>query len=664
MHRFVAPFLLSAFVLPVSAQTADTSVVRLAEVRVEAARGTVARADDAAFALTLRVRGIADIDTPKDVSAAGLLRAIPGVYASDRAHLALGDRIAVRGQGARAGFGVRGVQVVLDGIPLTLPDGQAVTESIEPGVVRRVESIRGPSARFWGNGSGGVLAFDTVPGDGELPFVRAALTGSAWATRSGLVEAGARTAAGPLRVWASVLDTEGYRDHARGRLVRLGASGRVAVFRSALLRWSAGAVDQDVEAPGALTAAELAVDRRAADPRYVATASGKVSRQGHAGLRLDLPAAGGTAEVSGWGLGRRLENPLPFAWVGVDRRAAGLRAAWRRGSDRFGLDVAIDAATQDDDRVNAANEGGMEGAVRTLEQRETVKALSAGVLGSLRIVRGFSGQAGFRWDRLSLALDDGLTTDGDQSGSRRLGEASPVLGLRWSVGRTTAYASWSTAFESPTTVELVNRADGRPGFNPDLGPQQTRGMEAGVRSDGNAWAIDVSVFDLSIRDLLSSFESPVDGRTVYRNAGRATSRGVDGSVAWTPGRGWKAMAVFLWSKFRFEESGIPVPGVPERVLRLAVSKSIRAVHAELSLDARSALPADDAGTARDPSAAFFHAEVSHALNVAGATVRPFMAVRNALDLERAAAVLPNARGGRSYEPAPGRHLAAGVGVRF
>lgn len=664
MRRFLVPFLFPAVALQVSAQSADTSVVTLDEVRVEAARGMVASVDDAAFALTVRVRGIAEVDAPKEVSAAGLLRAIPGVYASDRAHLALGDRIAVRGQGARAGFGVRGVQVVLDGVPLTLPDGQAVTEAIDPGIVRRVESIRGPSARFWGNGSGGVLAFETAPGDGELPFVRAALTGSAWATRSGLVEAGARTAAGPLRVWASVLDTEGYRDHARGRLVRLGASGRISVSRNAVLRWSAGAVDQDVEAPGALTAAELVVDRRGADPRYVATASGKVSRQGHAGLRLDLPAAGGNAEVSGWGLGRRLENPLPFAWVGVDRRAAGLRAAWRRGSDRFGLDVAIDAATQDDDRVNAANEGGKEGAVRTLEQRETVTALSASVLGSLRVARGLTGQAGFRWDRLTLALDDGIITDGDQSGSRRLGEASPVLGLRWSVGRTTAYASWSTTFESPTTVELVNRADGRPGFNPDLGPQQTRGMEAGVRSEGNAWAIDVSVFDLSIRDLLSSFESPVDGRTVYRNAGRATSRGVDGSVAWAPGRGWQATAVVLWSRFRFRESGIPVPGVPERVLRLAVSRTTRAMHAEVSLDARSALSADDAGTARDPSAASLNAEVSRTLAVAGAAVTPFVAVRNALDLERAAAVLPNARGGRFYEPAPGRHLAAGIGVRF
>src|SRR5690606_12274270 len=70
---------------------------------------------------------------------------------------ALGERISMRGFGARTQFGVRGVRVVADGIPATFADGQSALESIDPGSVETAEVIRGPASALYGNASGGVI---------------------------------------------------------------------------------------------------------------------------------------------------------------------------------------------------------------------------------------------------------------------------------------------------------------------------------------------------------------------------------------------------------------------------------------------------------------------------------------------------------------------------
>src|SRR5205823_8182128 len=51
------------------------------------------------------------------------LVSVPGVYAANRYNFSLDQRISIRGFGARAQFAVRGIKVLVDGIPQTLPDG-------------------------------------------------------------------------------------------------------------------------------------------------------------------------------------------------------------------------------------------------------------------------------------------------------------------------------------------------------------------------------------------------------------------------------------------------------------------------------------------------------------------------------------------------------------
>src|SRR5206468_2906506 len=73
----------------------------------------------------------------------------------------LDQRIAIRGAGARSAFAVRGVKILLDGIPQTLPDGQGQLTHVELGSADHIEVLRGAASALYGNASGGVISITT-----------------------------------------------------------------------------------------------------------------------------------------------------------------------------------------------------------------------------------------------------------------------------------------------------------------------------------------------------------------------------------------------------------------------------------------------------------------------------------------------------------------------
>ena len=77
------------------------------------------------------------------------LNKIPGIYVQNRYNFAQDQRISIRGFGSRAAFGVRGIKILYDGIPLTLADGQSQTDSLDLSSSERIEVIRGPVSALY-----------------------------------------------------------------------------------------------------------------------------------------------------------------------------------------------------------------------------------------------------------------------------------------------------------------------------------------------------------------------------------------------------------------------------------------------------------------------------------------------------------------------------------
>ena len=139
-------------------QAQDTLEISLPTVEIQATR-TFETTLSAARSIYVKQRDNAMVSP--GLSLQRSLRGIPGVRITDRGHYALGERVLVRGMGYRAAFGVRGVQAFLNGIPLTLPDGQSMLDIVDPAFIRRAELLRGPSSIYWGNASGGALFLST-----------------------------------------------------------------------------------------------------------------------------------------------------------------------------------------------------------------------------------------------------------------------------------------------------------------------------------------------------------------------------------------------------------------------------------------------------------------------------------------------------------------------
>src|SRR6476469_8407231 len=95
---------------------------------------------------------------------------VPGIAVLNRQNYAQDLQIQSRGFGARSTFGVRGIRMLADGIPASMPDGQGQAATFALGSAERIEVLRGPFASMYGNASGGVINVETMDGP-ETPAI-------------------------------------------------------------------------------------------------------------------------------------------------------------------------------------------------------------------------------------------------------------------------------------------------------------------------------------------------------------------------------------------------------------------------------------------------------------------------------------------------------------
>ncbi|HYR08620.1 MAG TPA: TonB-dependent receptor [Longimicrobium sp.] len=604
------------------------------------------------------------------------LSALPGVQVDNRFNYALGERISVRGLGARAQFGVRGVRVLVDGIPATLPDGQTTLNHVDPSALGRAEVIRGPASALYGNASGGVIRLSTAaPPDAPLASEHRVLAGSDGLLRME-TSAGGRAGAAAYRAYVSRLSYDGYRRHASAE--NLNAGGTLAYARGAdEVRLSFTAVRYDALNPGSLSDSLLRVDRGAAFARNVEQRTGEEGRQGQAGLWWRHQAGPGALEVAAYGLARSIDNPIPNAVIDLDRRVGGVRASWSADAGPVRWLAGAEVEGQHDDRLNFANQAGERGA-RTLDQRERVTSSSAFAQGAAALFGRLEVLGALRYDRFRFAVRDRLVSDAnpDDSGARTMQRVSPALGVSFAATPAVSlYANLATAFETPTTTELANRPSGAGGFNPDLQPQRTVSAEVGAKARPAPWLwLEGAAYRARVDDALIPFGvAGAPGRVFYRNAGEARHRGIEASAVLTPRRGWSARAAYTWTDARFgryvvngeDREGNPVPGVaPHRLDVSLLASPESGPFAGVDLRHVSSTPvADDDAEGRFRSPAHTLLDVRggwEGMRLGRVGLSPFGGVMNVMDGAYNTSVVVNAFGRRYYEPGPGRTVYAGV----
>ena len=84
-----------------------------------------------------------------------------GLWITNSENQAQDNRMSIRGFGSRSAFGIRGVKIILDGIPLTTPDGQSQVDNIPFELIENIEVLKSLSSTRYGNASGGVVTINT-----------------------------------------------------------------------------------------------------------------------------------------------------------------------------------------------------------------------------------------------------------------------------------------------------------------------------------------------------------------------------------------------------------------------------------------------------------------------------------------------------------------------
>ncbi len=623
------------------------------------------------------------------------LALLPGVTVANRANPSQDTRISIRGFGARSAFGARSIRILRDGMPLTLPDGQTPIDYLDLESVGQVEVIRGTASALYGNASGGVIDLRSAPPP-AVPFALQArsFTGTAGLRRYvGLFGGTAGGAAYIGNIGRTMID--GYRTYAHQRLTNAFVRTTTTVAHTELALIGMGLDMPLAENPGALTRAQTDSAPRQADAQSVLKRARKTVHQVQVGFSARRPVLdGGELVAQGYGGTRSLFNPLTFAVVGVDRTQGGAGArftvpvrvpALPSVENRFS--IGADAQWLNDARKNWANCNGLARATATcpqitvekgnltLDQRELVSSFGPYVRDEVEVGR-FRASAGVRADQIRFEVRDNFLSDNrDDSGARTMHAVSPMFGVAARLSPFhSLYANVGSAFETPTTTELGNQADGSAGLNRDLKPQYSTTYEAGAK--GLAFSrlqYDAALFDTEVRDELIPFEVlNGNGRTYYRNAGRTRRRGAELTLGTDVGP-LSLNGAYALSHFRFRQftsgsaqyGGNAIPGVPEQ--QVQVSGAWRFRHAYLlgEMQAKSKVYVNDANAAAAPAYSIFNARVGGTAVFGKPWLAPVFGVQNLFDKQYVGSVAINASGAsiaatKFYEPAPGRTWYLGL----
>lgn len=627
---------------------------------------------------------------------------IPGIVVQNRQNYAQDLQISSRGFGSRAAFGVRGVRLIADGIPATMPDGQGQAATFSLSSAGRIEVLRGPYSAIYGNHSGGVIQILTEDAPARPTAGATAAFGSYDTSRIG-IQAGGQTGKLNYVLDLSRFETNGYRDHSSTRRDHFNGKWKYAPDGDSALTLIINALDQPgTQDPLGLNAAQVRSNRRQVAPAAVKFNTRKDIRHEQGGLSYERSFGGndilrlmgyyGTRQVTQFQsipTGPQAAPKHPGGVIDFDRDFGGLGLRWtHQGALAEGpltLVAGIDYDRSDEDRKGYQNfvgaRTGVRGALKRNENDE-VTSLGEYLQAEWRPAPRWTLIAGLRHSEVKFKTKDFFISGAnpDDSGSVTHRNTSPVAGVLFRLTPVlNLYANFGKGFETPTFNELFYKPDGTTGLNLSLKPSRSRSFEAGIKAFAGAHTrVNLALFRIKTTNEIV-VASSTGGRTTFKNAGKTERHGVELAVDSALGHGLDAYfsAAYLDASFKdaFTTcvgapcspvtvlSGNKLPGVPRRTLYGEIAWKHTPIGFSTALEAR------------------YHDKVHvHDLNTdapagsysvvnwrAGFEQRPgawrlseFFRVDNLFDRKYIGSVIVGDTNQRYYEPAPERNFLIGV----
>jgi len=637
------------------------------------------------------------------VNASEALAAVPGVVVQNRQNYAQDLQISSRGFGARSAFGVRGVKLIADGIPATMPDGQGQAATFNLDMAERIEVLRGPFSALYGNHAGGVIQMFTRDGEGA-PAIDSTFTAGSYGSKKLDVNAQGENAGVGYVVDVSRFDTDGYRAHSAARrdqsfaklTLRPGAGSKLTLVANTMsesnaqdplgVKWAT--YQRDPRA-GEIDANDTVNPKRTLAERYDTRKN--INHQ-QAGLtweqrlgeddRLQFTLYGGNRHVVQYQAFPKTMQAQASQSGGVvdfDRDFYGTNFSWQHvralGGGTLTTTAGLEYGRSSDDRQGyenyVGNVVGVRGALRR-DEEDVVSSLDPYVQGEWAYGRWqFTG--GLRYSRMRVGVQDRFLGNGDDSGSVRYSHTTPLLGALFKLTPTLdLYASAARGFEAPTLNELFYSGAGG-GFNYRLAPAESTHLELGAKAIlARNTRAELALFQVRTRDELV-VDVSTGGRSSYRNAGDTLRQGVEVSVdsQWAHGFSTRLAATGLRAVYDAAVGAVPegsrLPGVPNANLfgELAWKNRAGSFGGALEAQASGKVRVDDANADQAaPGYGVLNLRVQAQQQAGGWRIKEFARLNNVLDRQYVGSVIVGDSNKRYYEAAPGRNWLLGLSARY
>ena len=615
---------------------------------------------------------------------------VPGIVVQNRQNYAQDLQVSSRGFGARSTFGVRGIRLIADGIPASMPDGQGQAATFALGSARSIEVLRGPFSSLYGNAAGGVIVVETEDGP-ERPTLEPSLVAGSYGTWRAGVKLGSTAGALNGILDLSRFHTDGYRRHSEAERDHLNAKLKYQLSSDSTLTLLGNVLRQpESQDPGGLNRAQFDQDPRQVANQVLISDARKTVLQDQAGLswshRID---SANQLQATVYGGERWVEQFLAIpigvqtatnthsgGVVQLDRNYGGAALRWTTRLSALRLSAGAEHETMKERRKGFLNNDGVHGALRRDEDND-VTAQGLFVQGEWRLAERWALHAGLRSTRVRFRSEDFFLSNGNDSGSKSYSATTPVAGVLYMVSRTTSlYANAGRGFETPTFVELANRGPGQSGLNFDLNASRSSHVELGAKSVVAGIArVNAALFKIVTKDEIV-VDQNTGGRASFKNVGHTDRKGIELSAETALAGPWEARVAYTWLDAQFREGfntvlntqntpvavppGSLLPGVPKSVLYGELRYRAGPFYAQLEAMHKSRVAVNDANS--EFADAFSVVNVVAGLTQQGRSWRltEFVRIDNLGDRNYAGSVIVNETNGRFYEPSPQRNMSVGI----
>ena len=602
-------------------------------------------------------------------SFADFVKNTPGVFTTSANNFSQDLRISIRGFGARSAFGIRGVKLIVDGIPETTPDGQSQLDNLPLGLVSNVEILRGPNANLYGNSSGGVISINTLSNPSEDYYRYSGVFGAYqyqsiqktrifdWKTSNLIIHYDKRR-------------SNGYRDQSGYKSSILNLKYINDLDEKNKIVWQINYTDSPYAYDsGGLKLSDVNEDRRQARKNNIDYDTYEKVKQIKTGISWNYKTNENSYFDSYFFYQNRdFLSKLPFNFGGIislERNYFGVGTKFTKNINHENrnrtLVLGIDHLNQSDDRQRFKNDFGIQGE-NTLDQIEKFKTTGLYLVNQASYSSGLNVRYGIRYDINNIGVDS--------SNMVNLDKLNPSLGLSYSINSTdNIFFSYGTSFETPTLNELSNNPDGS-GFNNDLKSNNSSNYEIGWRKSFlNIIVEAVAYITNSDNEILPYELEQFPGKNFYRNVGSTMRRGLElnSQIFFKEGR---LNLSYTLSNNQFKNFVIDgrnlsdnlIPGIPSQMLDLEMIFNLTRKRT-LILTNRliGERYADNLNETLIGSYNIFNIKYSKKVF---RNSEFFLGANNIFNQEYYDNIRINAFGKRYYEPAPKRNFYFGINFSF